>query len=43
MMAIGNLNSKLSSLRCVGKMGCEMEYEARGEMRSRPLAGLEEI
>jgi hypothetical protein len=43
MTAIGNFGSKLNSGRGVGRRPFETKFEDGGEIRKRPLAGLDEI
>jgi len=43
MIAMGNFGSKSNSLRGVGRWPSEAEFDGGGEIRKRPLAGLDEI
>lgn len=42
-MAIGNLGSKSNSWRGVGRRPFTAEFDGGGEIRKRPLAGLDEM
>jgi hypothetical protein len=43
MIAIGNIGSKSNSGRAVGRKSLDAEFDGGGEIRKRPLAGLDDM